>query len=405
MREEVFDVIVAGGGPGGSSVATALVGRGYRVLLLERESFPRFHVGESLLPACWDLWDALGVTAKIEAGGFAVKQGVNFGLFKAPEDITLLTGEFPQYFQRPYAYHVERARFDRILLDHSREQGVEVREAWSVEDVLFDDGRAVGVVATPEDGEPRSISARVVVDATGRTCLLARKLGWRRADPALKKIAYFTHYDGACSRQTDGTFMTDIHSVEGGWLWYIPLSPERVSVGAVLDSGHVRRMGKKGIEGRFLQTLEDCPRIEEWLEPGRRVIDFETVSNVSYLNDRFVGDGFVLVGDASMFIDPIFSAGVTLAMRGGLFAADAISEAFDSGDFSAGRLQSYETRIRHPMSKIFRMIYNWYDILERKDRDNIFFRSRRMPLLRERLIVLLSGGYDRVDMEALLAEA
>ena len=392
-----------GGGPGGSSTATFLAQKGYRVLLLEKERFPRFHVGESLLPAGWDLWDRLGVTPALEAAGFAIKQGVNFRMFNAAEDLILLTGEFPEYFQRPYAYHVERATFDTILLNNARRYGVDAREAWTVKDVLFEGERAVGVLAGPNGAEARPYRAQVVVDATGRSCLLARKLGRSRPDPRLNKISHFTHVQGAYRRDNNGTTMTDIHTTDDGWIWYIPLANDVVSVGVVLDAK--RADGIKNPQMRFDRTVAQCPTIQEWLGSGTQMLEMQTISSICYLNDNFVGDGFVMVGDASMFVDPIFSAGVTIALRGGLFAADAIDAALTAGDASAARLASYEQKIRRPMERIFKMIYNWYHILEQKDPDNIFARSRRIPLLRERLIVLLSGGYDKVDMEAIVRAA
>ena len=157
MRED-FDVIVAGGGPAGSSTATILARAGHKVLILEKERFPRFHVGESLLPAGWDLWDDLGVTADIENAGFCVKQGANFGMFNQPEQVTLLTGEYPKYFPRPYAYHVERAKFDEILLNNAVKHGAEVRQEWTVADVIMDGEQAVGVMAGA-NARPRTRSA------------------------------------------------------------------------------------------------------------------------------------------------------------------------------------------------------------------------------------------------------
>jgi halogenation protein CepH len=409
--DKPFDVVVMGGGPGGSSTATFLAQKGHKVLLLEKERFPRFHIGESLLPALWDIWDALGVTAELEAKGFVVKQGVNFAMFNSPNDIALLTGEYPEYFQRPYAYHVDRARFDEILLNHARRSGVEVREGWTVQDVLFDGSRAVGVSAGPTGEAARPIPAPMVVDATGRSSLIARKLGWHKRDPALSKVSYFTHFKGARRQETieilkdpvlcqDGTYMTDIHTIDGGWIWYIPLTDDVVSVGVVADVKN--DFGANDPQTRFNRAIESCPRIREAIGSAQQMMEMQVISNISYLSDSFVGDGFVLVGDASMFVDPIFSAGVTIAMRGGMFAAEAIHEAFLAGDFSAARLKPYEMKIRHPMGRIFKMIYNWYQILQSKDAGNIFAMSRQMPLLRERLIVLLSGGYDKVDMESIL---
>jgi FAD-dependent halogenase len=409
MNQEQFDVVVAGGGPAGSSAATILAKAGHRVLVLEKERFPRFHVGESLLPAGWDLWDRLGVTAAIEQGGFVVKQGANFGMFNQPEQVTLLTAEYPEYFQRPYTYHVERAKFDELLLNNAIRAGAEVRQEWTVADVIMEGDQAVGVMAGPNGETPHEIRARVVVDATGRSCLLSRKLGWRKPDPNLNKVSHYAHFVGAKRKDNkdpefpDST-MTDIHTIDGGWIWYIPLSNDVVSVGVVLDAkfaGHL-----KGPQARFDYAVANCPLVSEWMAGSRQTTEMHTISNISYLNDSFVGDGFVMIGDASMFVDPVFSAGVTIAIRGGIFAADCIHEALIQNDVRAQRFRPYEEKIRVPMGRIFKMIRNWYGILEKKDMaNNIFTRSRRVPLLRERLIVLLSGGYDKVDLEAILKAA
>lgn len=373
-------------------------------MLLEKATFPRFHVGEGLLPALWDIWDRLALTDKLCAAGFRVKQGVNFNLFDAVDDMPFLAGEFPEYFPRPTTFHVERARYDQILLDNARDHGVEVRQPWAVRQVLFEGGQAVGVCAVPPDGLAETINAQVVVDATGRNCLLARRLGRRRQDPKLNKLAYFTHVAGAHQRLTAGTAMTDVLTIEGGWIWYIPLSGDVVSVGAVLDADSVRRNGVKGVQARFDHAIAQSPRVSRWIEGGHQIMPVQTISNISYLNDCFVGDGFVLVGDAAMFIDPIFSAGVTLAMRAGCYAAEAIDEALTVGDVSAARLEVYEQRIRQPMEHIFKMIHNWYFILERKERYNIFARSLNAPLLRKGLVTIFSGGYDAAELDALQSE-
>lgn len=411
---ERFDVVVIGGGPGGASTATILAERGLKVLILERQAFPRFHTGESLLPALWELWDRLDVTGEIEAAGFVPKQGILFGMTRSQEEVTLLTSEYPEYFPRPYAYHVERARFDQILLDNARRKGAEVREGWSVYEVLFEEGRACGVLAGSAEGVPRSILADVVVDASGRASLIARRLGWRRPDPTLNKMAHFTHFAGA-GRRSPREFLpeqdmlpeatvTDIHTIEHGWLWYIPLAHDVVSVGAVLDA-RAASQTRGGPQERFNHALAGCPRVRDWLQNARPLMPLQTISNIAYINDRFVGNGFVLVGDAAMFIDPIFASGVTLAIRSGIFAADCILDAFERRDFSEPSLKPYEERFRAPMSRIFRLINNWYELLDREDGSNLLLRSRRSPLLRERLIVLLSGGYDKMDLESFLLTA
>ncbi len=408
---EQFDVVVVGGGPAGSSAATVLAAEGQKVLVLEREHFPRYHVGESLLPIAWDLFDRLGVTAEVEAEGFVVKQGISFGLPGQADELSFRTSEYPEYFQRPYTFHVERARFDEILLHNARDRGATVREGWVVRDVLFQGDTAVGVLAGPVGEEPHPILAPMVVDATGQNCLLARKLGWRRPDPTLNKVAHYAHFTGGFrpnAEKSEGEIpienasSTHVDAIEGGWVWYIPLRDDTVSVGVVLDAKF--DSAKRGNpQTRFDDAIQSCPRVREWLANAKPAMEVQTISNISYLNDCFVGNGFVLVGDASMFIDPIFSSGVTMAMRSGIYAAEAIIDCAIHKDYSAARLEHYEARIRLPMSRIFKMIYNWYAILEKREADNIFVRARNSPLLRERLLVLFSGGYDRLDFESLLA--
>lgn len=412
-RVEQVDVVVVGGGPAGSSAATIMARGGLKVLVLEREHFPRYHVGESLLPVIWELTNRLGVTPEIEAAGFVRKEGITFGLPGQGQELEFRSSEFPDYFERSYTFHVERARFDEILLHNTRDAGAVVREGWTVRDVLFQGDRAVGVLAGPNDEEPKAILASAVVDATGQACLLARKLGWRRPDPTLNKVAHFAHYRGGfrpTAGAADGDPLhhasyattTQVHAVPGGWLWYIPLRDDIVSVGAVLDARHDRD-SRGDPQARFDAAVASCPRLRGWLAGAQQTMPVQTISNISYLNDCFVGNGFVLVGDASMFVDPIFSAGVALAMRGGIYAAEAILEGLAANDLSAARLAVYEERIRLPMARIFRMIHNWYALLDKPEADNIFVRANQSPLLRERLLVLFSGGYERVDFEELMA--
>jgi halogenation protein CepH len=416
MIEERCDVVVIGGGPGGSSAATMLAKAGLEVILLERERFPRFHIGESLLPGAWELWTRLGAIEKLEAEGFPPKQGINFGMFNKPpeDDVVLLTAEYPRYFELPYAFHVERARFDEIMLDHSASCGADVRQQWTVKEVLFEGDRAVGVLAGPNGAEPHPIRARMVVDASGRDSMLAKSFGWRKPDPELNKVAHFTHFHGGWRRDPTtimkwddvlaGSTTTDIHTIDSGWIWFIPLKNDIVSVGTVLDARKAKTMGANPQE-RFEAGIESCVQVREWVKGAKQTMEMHTISSISYLNECFVGNGFCLVGDASMFIDPIFSAGVTIATRGGVYASDTILECFKHNDFSAERLKAYENRIRIPMSRIFKMIYNWYRILEMKDANNIILRARKIPMLRDRFITLLSGGYEKVDMEAILQAA
>jgi halogenation protein CepH len=353
------------------------------------------------LPALWELWDRLGITEQVEAAGFVVKEGIRFAMFDDPEDVVLLTAEYPEYFPRSYTYHVDRARFDALLLDNARNSGADVREGWTVSDVVMQDGSVKGVLAAPNGEAPRPIAADVVVDATGRDCLIARRMGWRRPDPSLNKVAHYTQFSGGRRSEQMAGATTDVYTVDGGWLWYIPLRDDVVSVGVVLDAHHAGRLGGDP-EAVFEAALAACPRVRAQLDGARRILPVQTISGISYINDSFAGNGFVLVGDASMFVDPIFSAGVTLAIRGGVYAADCILDAFQCGDFSEARLKTYESRIRPPMDRIFELIRLWYTTLERRQADDMIRRSRDLPWLRERLVVLLSGGYDKMDLESFL---
>ncbi len=401
------DVIIVGGGPAGSSSAILLRERGYKVILLEREVFPRFIVGESLLPAAWDMWDKLGVRTKIEDSEYPVKRGVLFRIedTKETSEFLIRTDEFPEYFTRPYTYHVDRAHFDQCLLERAAETGADVRQGWEVDDVLFDGARAVGVRAKAPDGKHHELSARFIIDASGRRTLLATRLGRRYKNPDLLKVAYYTHFEGGGRRASDdGSTVTDIHSTSGGWIWYIPLRNDTVSVGVVLDAAYVQAAGS-GPQALFDDAVAHDALVSGWLEPARQRMDLKKIASISYLADSFVGDGFLLVGDAAMFIDPIFSAGVMLAMRSADYAVDVISKGLESGDVSEATLAPYEARIRKPIEKMQQIILNWYRIMEQKNRNHIFRLSQTAPLLREQLVVLLSGGYEKADLDSFLAQS
>lgn len=401
---ESTEVIVVGGGPAGSTCAALLAMRGRKVVLLDKEQFPRFVIGESLLAAAWEVWTELGMAEKIEQVGYPVKRGVLFRIEHENgwDDFPILTAEFPEYFIKPYTFHVDRVHYDKMMLDNAREKGVDVRLGCNVTDVIFEGSRAVGVHYTDENGEKKELRCTMLVDATGRRTVLGHKLARRYVNPQLKKVSYYTHFKGAGRRRAeDGSTMTDIHSTDGGWIWYIPLRDDVVSVGVVLDAEYVQK-NEGGPKDFFERALARDPQIKEWLEGSTQHMELKHVPSISYLNDNFVGDGFLMLGDASLFIDPIFSAGVQFCMRGGWMAADVITKAFASGDFSEAALKPYELEIRKPMAKMYNIITNWYEIMRTKDRNNLFARSMRAPLLRQQLVIILSGGYDRADLEQLM---
>jgi len=267
----VYDAIVIGGGPGGSTVATALTRAGRSVMVLEREKFPRFHVGESLLPFSLPIFDRLGVHEKIRAAGYQTKQGAFFWNESNGTTRPVVFGEARDP-NHPMAYQVKRADFDDLLLRHAASCGAQVREETTVEDVLFEGERAVGVRARGAGGgAPEEIRAKVVVDASGQGALLSRKLGIRRFDPKLKRAALFAHYAGivwpAASRPGDILLPID----QGVWYWIIPFSDGICSVGGVFDPAEVRFTEGASPEARFEELLARSPRVLELLDGARRV--------------------------------------------------------------------------------------------------------------------------------------
>lgn len=399
-----YDVIIVGGGPAGATAGTLLAQAGHKVLIIEKQKFPRFHIGESLLPAAWEIWQRLGFVDKMMKN-FATKPGVRFTIHNQ-EEHTFSMDEASDMLYRPYAFHVRRSEYDQLLLEHAEEHGVEVWMEATVKDVIFEGERAKGVVVEKKDGEEVRLTSAVVVDATGRDTLLARKLGWVRPDPTLNKVAYFTHYKGAYNKADTEPVPTYIFGLEGAWLWYIPMKDDVTSVGVVLDMNHPRHKQRENSTALLGDFIDDCPTISKWLENATQMERVRGIPNISYINERFTGDGFLMIGDAAMFVDPIFSSGVYLAMRGGQIAADTIHEAFEKNDFSHAFLSSYEDGIRQHQKNIFAMIRNWYKLLENDSPEmavKSFNRVARSPLIRRNfLLVVIAGLFNKGDIVSLM---
>ncbi len=403
-----YDVIVIGGGPGGSTTATLLAKQGLQVLLAERTPFPRFHIGESLLPGSWAIWKKLDLFDKMDHVGQVVKQGAMFNLFNRSEFFYPLAVEAPEFFPdnggKLYTFQVVRSEFDKMLLDNTREHGVEVLQPCAVKDVLFEGSQAVGTVLETSDGDTIPVNAKVVVDATGRDCLLARKLDLRHPDPKLNKISYFTHYRGAY-RPRPTELPIWILAFEGGWFWYISLKDDLTSVGIVVDTEYAKTRAGRDLGQFFRDSVKNVPYLEEWLANAEQVTELHAISALSYHNDCFAGDGWLLVGDAAIFVDPIFSSGVHIAMKCGDYASQTIAKAFEFGDFSKQTLVGYEAGIRVPQKVIFPMIYGWYDTLRRPDSAvDILELAQRHPSLRKRISATLGGAYEAVAGQSFLQQ-
>ncbi|HIE91698.1 MAG TPA: NAD(P)/FAD-dependent oxidoreductase [Acidobacteria bacterium] len=330
MSTSTYDAIVVGGGPAGATTATLLAQHGRQVLLLERESFPRYHIGESLMPQTWFTFERLGVLDWLNQSGSPRKHSVQF---------VSTSGKVSQpfYFFKTITedwastWQIRRSDFDKMMLENAVATGVDVRQGIAVRDVVRQGDRVVGVRADGAGGS-ETHRARVVVDATGRDALLAAKLGWKQRDPDLNKIAMFTYYTGALRDPgLDEGATTVAYIPDKGWFWYIPLVDDTVGVGVVAEHDYLYR-DTRDPETIFRREAEDCRWIREHLAPGTHQGPLRVTGEFSYRATQASGDGFCLVGDAFSFLDPVFSSGVYLALKSGELAADTIHAALETGE-------------------------------------------------------------------------
>ena len=341
-----YDCIVIGGGPSGSTAASLVADAGYRVLLLERDAEPRRKVGESLMPETYWVFERLGVLDKLYASPFVRKVGVQFVSSSQRESSPFLfTRHDPRACGR--TWHVERAQFDQLLFDHAAEKGVEVVRGARVRDAVFEGDQAVGVRLMHDqantngngDGTDRVIRAKVVVDAAGQQGLLSGRAAARKPSLDMRKAAIWGHFRGARREIIDDGVMTLVLRTRSNkcWFWHIPLSNDVVSVGVVGDAAHLLQ-GRGTPDQIFAEEVADCPSIAERLAGSEKIAGLDVVKEYSYTTEQPAGDGWVFVGDAWGFIDPLYSSGVYFALKSGQLAADAIVEGFEKNDLSAAQL-------------------------------------------------------------------
>jgi len=358
---ESYEVIVIGGGPAGSTVGALLAEYGHRVLLLEREPFPRYHIGESLIPYTWFTLNRLGVVPWLQQSANPKKYSVQF---------VSVTGKVSQpfyFFQTikhecSQTWQVWRREFDQMLLDNARAKGVEVRQPVTVRDVLMDGTRVVGVRADTEARRGEEIRARVVVDATGRDCLLSRRFGWRQRDADLNKIAVWSYFKGAKRDPgLDEGATTVAYVPQKGWFWYIPLHSDIVSVGVVGEPSYLYR-DTRDAAAIFAREAAACAWVHDHISRGTQVEPVRVTGEYSYHSSRIGGDGFCLAGDAFSFLDPLFSSGVFLALKSGEFAADAIHAGLSVGQLSATHFDQYLEQQRQAVYSFRRLVRAFYDL-------------------------------------------
>lgn len=385
-EHDQYDCVVIGGGPAGATVGALLAKEGHRTLILEKGQFPRHHVGESLMPQTYWTFKRLGMLDKLEASDFPIKQSVQFVSADGKESA-------PYYFtdRDPRAWsstwQVTRDRFDQMMLDNARDCGAEVRHGVRVGEVLFDGSRATGVKAAV-NGDAFEIPAQVVVDATGTSALLSRQLDIRKPDEAMRNGAIYLYYQGVHRDHGRSAGATLIFHTPGrdGWFWSIPLANDITSVGLVAPPSHLFPGSGDDPLATFEEMASRCPGIAGRLAGAKRITGAYVTSDFSYQASQVGGDGWVLVGDAFGFLDPIYSSGVFLALKGGEFAADAIHDALLANDCTAGRLARFGPRLVQGMHLIRQLVYAFYD------HSFSFGRfTREFPEYRDHIVRLLIG--------------
>jgi geranylgeranyl reductase family protein len=362
MNSADCDVAIIGGGPAGSTAAILLARAGRRVVLFEREKFPRFHIGESLLPFSMKAFRRMDLLGKFDRAGFLKKYGGEFFSACGEEGVKFYFKDAYRS-QTDHSYQVTRSDFDKVLLDHAKEAGAEIQEQVSVERVDFtDEGVTLAwnsektAAAGPRQGEVR---ARYVIDASGRNSMLGNKFKIKKTYRHLQKLSIFAHFDGMERAEgIDGTLTTLVRGIDR-WFWIIPLTPERTSVGVVLD-GDIFKHSNKTAEQFLEEAIAEQPVLMRRMDNARRVSQVHVAADFSYRNRRLFGDRWLLVGDAAGFIDPIFSSGVFLAVFSGELAADALHQVLDNPRQAKTLFPSYERKVNRAMDVYLRFINAWY---------------------------------------------
>ncbi|MEO6033995.1 MAG: NAD(P)/FAD-dependent oxidoreductase [Verrucomicrobiota bacterium] len=379
-----FDAIILGGGPAGASSAAILAEKGHRVIVLEREKFPRYHIGESLLPFTFFPLQRLGLVEKMRRSQFTKKYSVQF---VSPSG----KASQPFYFETRYekdvsqTYQVLRSEFDELLLNNARQKGATVREEMNVTELLRENvltasqwqsqeapdpstasrmpaARCVGVRAKNKSGQIEEFFAPITLDCTGKESFAAARNGWRTPDPYLKKVAVWTYFKGAKRDEGIDEGATTVAFVpDKGWFWYIPQHHDMVSVGVVAEGKYLTRGGVKDLSQIFAREVEQNLWIKKYLSPGQQTGPYFITNEFSFHSRHCASDGLLLVGDAFSFLDPVFSSGVMLALKSGVMAGDIVSEAIHANDFSPGRFAEYGRYMREGIENMRKLVYAFYD--------------------------------------------
>ena len=396
MNTNTFDVIVMGGGPAGSTIASILAREGRKVVLFEKEQFPRHHIGESLMTDTYFTFQRMGFLEKLKQSPFVVKYSVQFANSMGRESRPFYFFE-ANHHESAVTWQVTRAVFDQMLIEHAEEQGAAVYQKTPVKQVLFDGDRACGVEVQMPDGSVQQFNAQVVVDATGQSAMLSNKFGWRVRDPKLRKAVLYSYFKGA-QREPDlnggATLVLRTEPGSGGWFWYIPLENDITSVGIVANPDYLVKDRGKDLAKIFEEEIQRCESCRKRVAGAERVDKIYSILDYSYRSKQCAGDGFILIGDAYGFLDPIYSSGVLLALKMAELAADAIHDAFNNGDFSGERLGQFQTKLDTGIESMRKLVHAFYS-------DGFSFAKflQKYPEQRVNIINLLIGDVFREGVD------
>jgi flavin-dependent dehydrogenase len=361
-ESQTYDAIMIGGGPSGSASAAILGEYGHRVLILEREKFPRYHIGESLIPFTFQPLERIGMIPKMRKSAFQQKFSVTF---VSPDG----KRSQPFYFFTRYdrstvaqTWQVLRSEFDQMLLDNAREKGAEVREETTVNKHFMEGDRVVGVEATDKSGRTYEVRAKIVLDCSGKEAFTSNRNGWRLRDPYLNKIAVWTYYkDAKRGEGIDEGDTTVAYVPEKGWFWFIPQHRGMTSVGIVAEGKYLTRGGVKDPKEIFHREVEENQWIKDRLSVGQGVGQYWITSEYSRHSRYCASPGLVLVGDAYAFLDPVFSSGVMLALKSGHLVGETVHQGLVEGDLSPARFTEYGKKIREGVENMRKLVYAFYD--------------------------------------------